>query len=89
MYAQLVWATHDAIGWLRREEQQPLDLGALYFADEIALALLGTGVEVVPVESPEYMYWTSSWPFEWLLEGKLGEELPDGPRPDRPRFPRP
>jgi hypothetical protein len=29
-----------------------------------ALALLGQGVEVVPVESPEYMYSTSSWPFE-------------------------
>ncbi len=64
-----------------------LDLGALYFADEIALDLLGSGVEVTPVESADYMYSTSSWPFDWLLEEELEEELPEGPVPVVLAFP--
>jgi hypothetical protein len=52
-YAQLVWGTHRALHWLRSDEHQMLDLGALYFADEIALALLGPGAEVTPVDSAD------------------------------------
>jgi hypothetical protein len=85
--AQLVWGTHMALQWLRRDEHYPLDLGALYFADEMALALIGKGVEVVPVENPDYMYSTSTWPFEWLIKERLAEEIPDGPRPIVLAFP--
>jgi hypothetical protein len=80
-HARLVWSTHCALLWLRTDDSQLLDLGALYFADEIALALLGPGVEVTPVESSEYMYSTSTWPFNWVREEQLGEELQDGDRP--------
>jgi hypothetical protein len=87
LYTQLVWGTHCSLLWLHPDEKQLLDLGALYFADEIALALLGPGVEVTPVESSDYMYSTSSWPFDWLLEDELGEKVPDGPRPIVLAFP--
>ena len=86
-YAQLVWGTHRALHWLRPDEQQALDLGAQYLADEIALALMGPGVEVTPVDSADYMYSTSSWPFDWLLEDELGEQRPEGPRPVVLAFP--
>lgn len=86
-YTQLIWATHCSLLWLRPEEQQMLDLGALYFADEIALDLLGPGVEVTPVESADYMYSTSSWPFDWLVEEELEEKLPEGPVPVVLAFP--
>lgn len=86
-YTQLIWATHCSLLWLRPEEQQTLDLGALYFADEIALDLLGPGVEVTPVESADYMYSTSSWPFDWLVEEELEEKLPEGPAPIVLAFP--
>lgn len=86
-YTQLVWGTHCALLWLHPDEHQLLDLGALYFADGTALSLLGAGVEVTPVESSDYMYSTSSWPFEWLLEDELNEKLPDGPRPVVLAFP--
>jgi hypothetical protein len=86
LYTHLVWGTHCSLLWLRAEEQVLLDLGALYFADELALDLLGSGVEVTPVESSDYMYSTSSWPFDWLGK-ELGEELPDGPRPVVLAFP--
>jgi hypothetical protein len=86
-YAQLVWGTHSALQWLQPDEARALSLGAVYFADELALALLGPGVEVTPVASSEYMYSTSTWPFDWLLEGKLGEELPQRPIPIVLAFP--
>lgn len=72
----LVWATHTALGWLQPNPERQLDLGALYFADEIALSLIGDGIEVNPVASGEYMYSTSSWPFIWLSEDL---EEPKGP----------
>lgn len=85
-YAQLVWATHDALRWLR-PDPDVLDLGALYFADEAALALLGQGIEIVPVEAPEYMYSTSSWPFQWVFEQHLKEPMPKADRPIVLAFP--
>lgn len=80
-YTQLIWATHAAVQWLAPDADQPLDLGALYFADETALELLEPGVEVMPIASGEYMYSTSMWPFDWLLHGQLGEEPKEGQRP--------
>jgi hypothetical protein len=80
-YSQLVWSTHHALQWLRGDESELLDLGALCLADELVLALLGPGVEVTPVESTDYMYSTSSWPLDWLLKEQLGEPIPESARP--------
>lgn len=80
-YAQLVWGTHCTLQWLRPDESKALGLGDLYLADELALSLLGPGVEVTPVASSEYMYSTSTWPFDWLLEDKLGQRGSAGHRP--------
>lgn len=80
LYMQLVWVTHSATCWLSQDEDT-LDLGAIYFADEAALALLGQGAEIVPVADSEYMYSTLSWPFAWLFDKYLEEEMPEGPRP--------
>jgi hypothetical protein len=80
LYMQLVWVTHSATCWLAQDEDT-LDLGAIYFADEAALAMLGQGAEIVPVADSEYMYSTVSWPFAWLFEGYLEAEMPKGPRP--------
>ncbi len=81
LYAPLVWATHSALTWLDPVEAQRFDLGALHFADELALSLLGPGVEVSPVQSRDYMYSTQSWPFHWLFEEHLGDETPEPERP--------
>jgi hypothetical protein len=85
-YSRLVWATHDALGWLQSDAHD-LDLGALYFADEAALALISEGVEVVPVEASDYMYSTSSWPFSWVFEDHLKEPMPKSDRPIVLAFP--
>jgi hypothetical protein len=78
-YAHLAWGTHHVLQWLQSGENG-LDLGALYFADEVALTLLGPGVEINPVESNDYMYSTSIWPLNWLVH-KLGESVPKKKRP--------
>lgn len=86
LYARLIWETHGALNWLRRDGEL-LDLGAAYFADEAALNLLGVGTEVVHVSNATYMYSTMSWPFEWLFENYLKEEMPKGHRPIILTFP--
>jgi len=80
LYISMTWGIHDAMPWLERPHRQ-LDLGAVFFIDEAALAMVGPPVEVVPTESGYYMYWTLSWPFEELWEEQLHTAMPRGTRP--------
>lgn len=80
-YTHLTWSTHHVLQWLQPREDQLLDLGALYFADEVALDLLGPGIEVNPIESSDYMYSTSIWPLNWLVRKRLGEKQSEQERP--------
>lgn len=80
-YTHIAWSTHHVLQWLQPREDQLLDLGALYFADEVALDLLGPGIEVNPIESSDYMYSTSIWPLNWLVRKRLKETFSDQERP--------
>jgi hypothetical protein len=76
----LTWGIHEAMPWLDPPHRQ-LDLGTRFLIDEAALAMIGPPVGVIPVESPYYMYWTLSWPFEELWGDSLKESMPRGTRP--------
>jgi len=76
----LTWGIHEAMPWLDPPRRQ-LDLGTRFLIEETAFAMIGPPVEVLPVESQHYMYWTLSWPFENLWDGRLHETMPRGTRP--------
>ncbi len=80
LLVSLTWGIHEAMPWLDAPRRQ-LDLGTKFLVDEAALAMIGPPVEVLPVESQHYMYWTLSWPFESLWNGRLNEAMPRGTRP--------
>jgi hypothetical protein len=76
----LTWGIHEAMPWIDPPRHQ-LDLGTAFLIDETALAMIGPPVEVLPVESNHYMYWTLSWPFEELWSENLKQPMPRGTRP--------
>ncbi len=80
LLVSLAWAIHEAMPWLDPPRRQ-LDLGTTFLIDEAALAMIGPPVEVLPVESHDYMYWTLSWPFEDLWDVNLKQSMPRGTRP--------
>lgn len=69
---------HRSLPWLEDARRSPLDLGALYFVDELAVRLLGERADVVPTRSDEYS--TERWPFEPIFPA-LGLTVGDGPVP--------
>lgn len=81
LYTQLARALHESLPWLDRPSGGTLDLGTSYFIDEMALAIVGTGVETVAVPSPTYMYSTLSWPFRLTALQHLKVDVATGTRP--------
>jgi hypothetical protein len=80
LYNALAWSIFDAVPWLTAPRRQ-LGLGVTYLLDEMALGIVGKEVDVVPVESAPYMYWTYSWPFRWIIEEHLGQTVATDRRP--------
>jgi hypothetical protein len=80
LLVSLTWVVHEAMPWLDPPRHQ-LDLGATFLIDEAALAMIGPPVEVLPIESNDYMYWTLSWPFEDLWDINLKQSMPRETRP--------
>lgn len=81
LYTNLARSLHQALPWLDLSKRASLDLGSTYFADEMALAIVGPGVEVVTVADPEYMYSTLSWPFRLHARQHLKVDIASGVRP--------
>lgn len=73
-----------ALPWLEDARDPPLDLGAIYFIDEMAGALVGGRVDVIPTRSGEYS--TERRPFEPLF-GDLELSREDGSIPIILNFP--
>jgi hypothetical protein len=73
-----------ALPWLQDAQNPPLDLGAIYFIDEMARALIRGKVDVIPTRSGEYS--TERRPFESLFK-KLQLSPEQGPTPIVLNFP--
>jgi hypothetical protein len=67
-----------ALPWLNDAVDSPLDLGALYFIDEMASVMIGERADAVPTGSDEYS--TETWPFEPLFP-ELRLSVGAGPLP--------
>jgi hypothetical protein len=81
LFTQLGRALHMALPWLDASARSRLDLGTLCFVDEMALAIVGNGVETVVVPDSEYMYSTLSWPFRLVVRERLKTDVAHGTRP--------
>jgi hypothetical protein len=65
-------AAYAALPWLVATRAPSLNLGSLYMTEEYARVLIGTGVDLVAVPNPEYMYATTSRPFSAVVDGTPG-----------------
>lgn len=81
LFTQLARALHMALPWLDGSERSRLDLGTLCFVDEMALGIVGHGVETLVVPDSEYMYSTLSWPFRLVVREQLNTDVAQGTRP--------
>lgn len=81
LYMQLARALHEALPWFERSGAPSVDLGTKYFTDEMASAIVGTGVETVSVPDSTYMYSTLSWPFRLTALEYMKVDVADGTRP--------
>jgi hypothetical protein len=58
---------HAALPWLDATRAPDVNLGSLYLTEDCAQALIGTNVDLVVVPNSEFMYSTTSWPFEAVI----------------------
>jgi hypothetical protein len=63
---------HAALPWLAATRSPTINLGSLYTTEEYARILVGTGVDLVVVPDPEFMYSTTSWPFSAVIDSTSG-----------------
>lgn len=70
-----VMSLHTRSPWIESTRGTNLDLGLIYFVDEVVAALMKQSMDVVLIPSPEYMYWTIHKPFEDALRN-LGVAYP-------------
>lgn len=61
-----------ALPWLAATRQPAVNLGCLYLTEELAVALVGSDVDLVVVPTAEAMYSTTSWPFSDVIEATPG-----------------
>jgi hypothetical protein len=69
---QVVRAAHAAIPWLEATREPNANLGGLYLTEQWARTLTSPDVDLVMVPDPEFMYFTTSWPFRAITEHTPG-----------------
>lgn len=78
---------HRALPWLAATHRPLLNLGSLYFAEEMARDLIGADVDLIVVPDPDYMYSTVSWPFRKYIARATGFTPKTSRRPIVLNFP--
>ena len=80
LWGNTTGALHRCVPWLESAQLPSVSLGFVYFADEVAKALIQKDADVVTSRDVVYTYSTEAWPFGPQLED-LGQPLGSGPVP--------
>lgn len=84
LLASYAYFMQRALPWLVDACDPPLDLGALYFIDEMSRAVIGERTDSVPTRADQFS--TEKWPFEQLFPA-LKLSVGSGPLPIILNFP--